>query len=124
MRIATIIVRVLLGLFLLFASITYFFDLMPQPALTGDLATVMTGFVATKYIFPLTKAIELLAGLSYVSGKYMRLFNVVLLPVSVNILCINILLAPENVPIALFVFIGNIFLIYRNWDSYKWVFTA
>lgn len=124
MRIATIIVRVLLGLLLLFGAVTYFFNLMPQPAPTGDLATVMAGFVATKYIFPLTKVIELLAGLSYVSGKYMRLFNVVLLPVSVNILLINILLAPENIPIALFVFLGNIFLIYRNWDSYKWVFTA
>ena len=79
----------------------------------------MSGFMATKYLFPLAKVVELLSGLSYVSGKFMKLFNLVLLPVSVNILFINAFLAPENLPVALFLLIGNLFLIYTNWDSYK-----
>lgn len=125
MRIATIIVRVLMGALLVFASVSYFFDLFPQPIHTGDLATVMAGFVASKYLFPLTKAIELLAGLSFLTGKYIRLFNVVLLPITVNILLIHVYLSPvSELPIALLLFLGNLFLIYRNWDSYKWVFTA
>lgn len=125
MRIATIIVRVLMGALLVFASLSYFLDLMPQPTPTGDLATVMAGFAASKYLFPLSKAIELLSGLSFLSGKYMRLFNVVLLPITVNILLIHVFLSPvSELPIALFLFLGNLFLIYRNWDSYKWVFTA
>jgi putative oxidoreductase len=125
MRIATIIVRVLMGALLVFASVTYFFNLFPQPQHTGALATVMAGFAASKYLFPLTKAIELLAGLSFLSGKYMRLFNIVLLPVTVNILLIHVFLEPlsELAP-ALLLLLGNLFLIYRNWDSYKWVFTA
>ena len=125
MRIATIIVRVLMGALLVFASLSYFLDLFPQPTLTGDLATVMAGFAASKYLFPLSKAIELLSGLSFLSGKYMRLFNVVLLPITVNILLIHVFLSPvSELPIAIFLFLGNLFLIYRNWDSYKWVFTA
>ena len=125
MRIATIIVRLLMGALLIFASVSYFFDLFPQPTLSGDLATVMAGFAASKYLFPLTKAIELLAGISLLSGKYMRLFNIVLLPITVNILLIHLFLEPlsELAP-ALLLFLGNVFLIYRNWDSYKWVFTA
>ncbi len=125
MRIATIIVRVLMGALLVFASLSYFLNLFPQPTPTGDLATVMAGFAASKYLFPLSKAIELLSGLSFLTGKYMRLFNVVLLPITVNILLIHVFLSPvSELPIALFLFLGNIFLIYRNWDSYKWVFTA
>ena len=125
MRIATIIVRVLMGALLVFASLSYFLDLFPQPTLTGDLATVMAGFAASKYLFPLSKAIELLSGLSFLSGKYMRLFNVVLLPITVNILLIHVFLSPvSELPVALLLFLGNLFLIYRNWDSYKWVFTA
>lgn len=125
MRIATIIVRVLMGALLVFASLSYFLDLMPQPTPTGDLATVMAGFAASKYLFPLSKAIELLSGLSFLSGKYMRLFNVVLLPITVNILLIHVFLSPvSELPVALLLFLGNLFLIYRNWDSYKWVFTA
>ena len=124
MKIATIIVRVLLGLFLLFASLSYFFKFGEQPTPTGEMAVVMSGFMATKYLFPLAKVVELLSGLSYVSGKFMKLFNLVLLPVSVNILFINAFLAPENLPVALFLLIGNLFLIYTNWDSYKGIFSA
>ncbi|WP_296682178.1 DoxX family protein [Flavobacterium sp.] len=124
MKIATIIIRVLLGLFLLFASLSYFFKFGEQPTPTGEMAVVMSGFMATKYLFPLAKMVELLSGLSYVSGKFMKLFNLVLLPVSVNILFINAFLAPENLPVALFLLIGNLFLIYTNWETYKGIFSA
>ena len=124
MKIATIIIRVLLGLFLLFASLSYFFKFGEQPTPTGEMAVVMSGFMATKYLFPLAKMVELLSGLSYVSGKFMKLFNLILLPVSVNILFINAFLAPENLPVALFLLIGNLFLIYTNWNSYKGIFSA
>ncbi len=124
MKIATIIIRVLLGLFLLFASLSYFFKFGEQPTPTGEMAVVMSGFMATKYLFPLAKVVELLSGLSYVSGKFMKLFNLVLLPVSVNILFINAFLAPENLPVALFLLIGNLFLIYTNWETYKGIFSA
>ena len=91
MKIATIIVRVLLGAMMLFASISYFFKLGPeQPAPTGDLATLMAGFMASKYIFPVAKAIELLAGLMLVSGKFVRLGTIILLPISINIFLIHV----------------------------------
>jgi putative oxidoreductase len=124
MKIATIIVRVLLGGLMLFASITYFFNLMEQPAPTGDMATVMGGFMATKYLFPLVKAIELLAGLCLVSGKFMKVALLVLLPISVNIFLIHACLAPNDLPIAIFVLVANLFLIYSNWNSYKHLFSA
>jgi putative oxidoreductase len=125
MKIATIVVRVLMGALLVFASVTYFFDLMPQPTQTGAIATVMGGFAASKYIFPLSKAIELLSGISFLSGKYMRLFNLVLLPITVNIFLIHVFLEPlSELPMALFLLLGNVFFIYKNWDSYKQIFVA
>ena len=119
MKIVTIVFRVLIGLFLLFASITYFFPVGEQPAPTGEMATVFEGFMATKYLMPLAKAIELLSGLSYVSGKFMKLFNLVLLPVSLNILLLNIFPSKDALPIAAVLFLGNLFFIYKDWDSYK-----
>lgn len=124
MRLATIIIRILLGLFLLFASITYFFPIGEQPAPTGNMVTVFTGFMATKYLMPLAKAVELLVGLSYVTGKFVKLFNLVLLPVSLNILLLNIFPSQEALPIALILFLGNLFLIYSNWNSYKEIVKA
>ena len=123
MRIATIIIRVLIGLFLLFASISFFLKLMPEKAVTGDFKVFQLGLVASTYLMPLAKAVELLCGLSYVTGKFVSLANIVILPISLNILLINYFMSPENLPIALALFLANLFLIYRYWDNYKTVFT-
>jgi uncharacterized membrane protein YphA (DoxX/SURF4 family) len=124
MKIITIIIRTLIGLLLLFASITYFFNLIPQPEVTGSFKTFQEGIKASVYIMPLAKTVELVCGLAYISGKFMKLANILLVPVSLNILFINIFLAPEGTPIALFLLIGNLFMIYKDWDSYKGLFAA
>ncbi|WP_293890200.1 DoxX family protein [Flavobacterium sp.] len=123
MKIATIVIRVLIGLLLLFASISFFLKLVPEPVTTGDFKAFQLGLVASTYLMPLAKAIELLCGLSYVTGKYVTLANIIILPITINILLINYFLAPEGLPIAIPIFLGNLFLIYRYWDNYKTVFT-
>jgi len=120
MKIATIIVRVLLGAMMLFASISYFFKLGPvQPEPTGGLATLMTGFMASKYIFPVAKVIELLAGLMLVSGKFVRLGTIILLPISINIFLIHVVVSGTDIPMAAGILFANVFLIYANWDGFK-----
>ena len=120
MKIATIIVRVLLGAMMLFASISYFFNLMgEQPEPTGDLATLMAGFMASKYIFPVAKTIELLAGLMLVSGKFVRLGTIILLPISINIFLIHVVVTGTDIPMAAAILFANVFLIYANWDGFK-----
>jgi uncharacterized membrane protein YphA (DoxX/SURF4 family) len=123
MKITTIVIRVLIGLFLLFASVSYFLHLTPEPVTTGDFKAFQLGLVASTYLMPLAKGIELLAGLSYVTGKYVTLANIVILPVTLNILLINYFLAPETLPIAIALFLANLFLIYRYWHNYRTVFT-
>ena len=123
MKIVTIVVRVLIGLLLLFASISFFLKLVPEPVTTGDFKAFQLGLVASTYLMPLAKAVELLCGLSYVSGKYVTLANIIILPITINILLINYFLAPEGLPIAIPMFLGNLFLIYRYWPNYKTVFT-
>ncbi|MBK9225002.1 MAG: DoxX family protein [Flavobacterium sp.] len=123
MKIATIIIRILIGLLLLFASVSFFLKLVPEPVTTGDFKAFQVGLVASVYLMPLAKTVELLCGLAYISGKFVTLANIVILPVSLNILLINYFLSPETLPIAIFVFLGNLFLIYRYWDNYKSVFT-
>lgn len=123
MKIATIIIRTLIGLFLLFASISFFLKLAPEPVTHGDFKAFNTGLVASTYLIPLAKAVELLCGLSYVIGRYVTLANIVILPVTLNILLINYFLTPETLWIAIFLFLGNLFLIYRYWNNYKSVFT-
>mgnify|MGYP000920147463 FL=1 len=122
MKIATIIVRVLIGLLLLFASVSFFLKLAPEPVVNGNFKAFQIGLVASSYLIPLAKAVELLCGLSYLTGKYVSLANILILPITVNILFINYFMAPEGLPIAIPLFLGNLFLIYRYWENYKSVF--
>lgn len=123
MKIATIIIRTLIGLFLLFASISFFLNLASEQVSTGDFKAFQLGLVASSYLMPLAKGVELLCGLSYVTGKFVSLANIVILPITLNILLINYFMAPETLPIAALLFIGNLFLIFRYWNNYKTVFT-
>ena len=124
MRIATIIIRSLIGLLLLFASISYFLHLFPEPPLAGNMKIFNDGLKASGYLIPLVKTIELICGLSFIIGKFNKITFILLMPISVNIICTHIFLAPEGIPVAAFLFLGNIFLLYTKWDSYKGLFTA
>jgi putative oxidoreductase len=124
MRIVTVIIRTLIGLLLLFASISYFFHLFPTPALTGNMKIFNDGIIASGYLMPLVKTVELLCGLSFVTGKFNKLAYIIYMPVSVNIMFTHICLAPEGIPLATFLLLGNLFLIYTKWDSYKGLFEA
>jgi hypothetical protein len=124
MKIAILIVRILLGAFMVFASVAYFFDLVEAEPPTGDLLTFMTGIMASKYLMPLAKTIELIAGLSLLSGKFMKVTLLALLPISVNIFLIHTVTQVSEVPVAVFVLGANLFLIYAHWDSYKHLFKA
>jgi putative oxidoreductase len=124
MRITTIIVRVIVGLLLMFASITYFFNVFPEPVFTGNMKVFNDGLSASGYLMPLAKVVELICGISFITGKFMRLCAVVLVPVTLNILLINIFMMPEGIAISAALFLGNLFIIYSNWGSYKHLFTA
>lgn len=124
MKIAIIIVRILLGLLFLFASVAYFFDLAPAPELEGDMAIYSEGLAASGYIFPVIKTVELLCGLAFVSGFFVPLATVVIFPISVNILFVHLLLDPAGLPVALFVILANLFLAYACRNHYRALFST
>ncbi len=124
MKITTLIVRILIGVLLLFASISFFFQLFPEPPLAGNMKIFNDGIKASIYLMPMVKIVELLCGLSFIIGKFNRITFIILMPISINILFTHIFLAPEGIAIATFIFLGNVFLLFTKWDSYKGLFVA
>lgn len=119
MKIAIIIVRTLVGLLFLFASIAYWLNVFPQPEFTGNPKTFMDGLAASGYILPVVKFFELLCGLAFVSGRFVALAVVLIFPIAVNILFVHIFILPEGLPIAILLFAGILFLAYANLEKYK-----
>lgn len=119
MKIAVIIVRVLMGLLFLFASIVVLFKLVPQPELTGNVKIFMDGVNASVYLMPLIKITELLCGIAFVVGRFVPLATVVIAPVIVNIFFFHAFVDTSGLPVAIFLVLANIFLAYANWDKFK-----
>lgn len=124
MKIAVIIVRTLLGLLFLFASITYFLNLFPQPELTGRVKVFMDGVNATGYLMTFIKITELLCGLAFVTNRFVPLAAVLIAPIAINILLFHAFVSPAELPVAIFVVAANLFLGYANWDKYRPIFVV
>ncbi len=119
MRIAAIIVRTLMGLMFLFASITYLFKLFTPPPMEGAMKVFNDGLEASVYIMPTVKVLELLCGLALVTGKFARLAVVILFPIIVNIVGVHIFLAPQGLVIAIALAVAELFLAYYYRESYR-----
>ncbi len=72
MKITRIIIRLLLGSLLLFASVPYFLNLFPQPELTSSMKTFNDGIYASVYLMPLIKAIELICGILFLANRFIH----------------------------------------------------
>ncbi|MBZ0113533.1 MAG: DoxX family protein [Thermoanaerobaculia bacterium] len=119
MRILTHIFRVLMGLLFLFASITYWLDLIEPPPIEGAMKIFNDGMEASIYIMPTVKALELLCGLAFVVGRFVPLASVLISPIIVNIVLVQAFLAPEGLPIAAFLVIANLLVAYQHRETFK-----
>lgn len=124
MKMAAMVLRILMGLLFLFASITYFLKLITPPPLSGAMKTFNEGLIASTYLFPTVKVIEFLCGLAFLSGRFVPLASVLIAPIIVNIVLVHAFLDPKGLPVALFLVFANAFLAYTHRDCYKPLFKA
>lgn len=124
MKIAVIIARILMGLMFLWASAAYFLDWAPKDYVPPkDVVTYMTG-ISTVHLLDIVKTIELLCAICYLAGRYVALANVVLLPITLNIVLLHAMIDPGSVAIAVAILVVHIFLLYAYRKHYTGVFAA
>jgi len=124
MKIASIIVRVLMGLMFAFASIVVLFKLMPQPEQTGNVKIFMDGMTASVYLMTTVKIIELVCAIAFLSGRFVALATVVIFPINLNILLFHVFLEPSGLFMAILLMLGNLFLAYYFRDRYTSMLAA
>ncbi|MBS1797924.1 MAG: DoxX family protein [Acidobacteria bacterium] len=125
MKITVIIVRVLMGLLFIFASVVVLFNLVPPPPEQPERVRIfMEGVNATGYLLPLIKITELVCGIAFVSGRFVALASVVIAPVIVNIFLFHLLVDRSGLPVAVFLVLANLFVAYANREKYVPLFAA
>ncbi|EHQ30602.1 hypothetical protein [Mucilaginibacter paludis] len=124
MKIAFIIIRILMGLMFMFASVAYFFKLYPQPVLHGNIKIFMEGVTASVYLMPLVKITELICAIAFLIGRYVSLAAVVIFPIIINILLVHIYLDPSGTPLAIALLLADLFIACYYRQNYATLFNA
>lgn len=86
--------------------------------------TFSEGLAASGYLMTLIKVTELICSLALISGFFVPLALVILFPIIVNIFFVHLMLAPEGMPVAIFLLLASLFLAYAKRDHYKGLLAA
>lgn len=117
--------RLLLGIiFLVFGSNGLMFFLtgngfIPMPPPSPEMGAVMAGFVATKYLMPLVKLLQIVSGIFLLSNCFVNLALIFLAPIVVNILGIHLFVDPAGLPMAVVLCALVGFQIASRWQVFK-----
>ena len=126
MKFAVIGARVLLGLiFTVFGLHGFFhFSFIPMPEMSEAGGTFMGVLMGTGYFMIVVKAVEVLAGLMILTGRFLPLGLILLAPVTVHILLFHLFLDPAGIGMAIFVIAMQLFLAWSYRDSYSGILQA
>ena len=122
MKIAMIIIRTLMGLFLLFASVSYFFELVKPPAVMPEATITYNKGLAIAHILPIVKGIELICGVMLLIGRFATLATLVIFPITVNIILFHAYADPANIGGGIILLVFNLFMAYYYRKNYAPLF--
>jgi uncharacterized membrane protein YphA (DoxX/SURF4 family) len=112
------VLRILLGLFVLVFGLNKFFHFIPMEAPEGDAGAYFGALMSSKTLI-LVALVEILAGLALIFNKYAALMLIVLMSVSVNAVLFHAVLDPGNIMGAAVLLILNVILLFAYKDKYK-----
>jgi uncharacterized membrane protein YphA (DoxX/SURF4 family) len=121
------VARILLGLVFLASGVAGLVMTPPAPTsppMRPGMVALFTGLVGSGYLLPLLKATEAAVGAALLANRFVPLALTVLAPITVNIVAVHLLLAPEGLPVAAVVLAFHLFLAWSYRDVFRPVLAA
>jgi uncharacterized membrane protein YphA (DoxX/SURF4 family) len=101
------------------AGLNKFFNYMPVPAnMPEKLMKVFGAFMTIGWLMPLVGIAEIIGGILFIIPGTRALGAIVIFPVMVGIMLTNTITEPSGLPIALILFVINIWIIILNRQKY------
>ena len=119
MKIATIIVRILVGLMFVVFGLNGFLQFIPMKEMPTGLAADFFKAMSESHYMQAISAFQILGGLLLLIG-FVPLGLLVLGPILVNILLFHIFLQPKGIEMGIVVSLLALFLLW----SYRWAFVG
>lgn len=119
MKIATIIVRILLGLMFLIFGLNGFLNFMPAPKdMPADQTEVLGALMKAGYM-TVVAGTQLLTGVLLLFNRFVPLALAFLAPIIVGILTYHIYLAPSTIAPGIVVLLMELFLAWAYRDAFR-----
>ncbi|MCL6295661.1 DoxX family membrane protein [Jejuia spongiicola] len=115
------VVRILLGLFVLFFGLNKFFHFMDMGDMSAE-AGAYFGALSSAKVITLVAIVEIVAGVGLIFNKYGALLALILMSISVNAVLFHATLEPGSIGGALALLVLNVIVLYGYKDSYKSLF--
>jgi uncharacterized membrane protein YphA (DoxX/SURF4 family) len=124
LRIATAIVRILLGLMFLIFGLNGFLNFMPQPKdVPQEIMTVMGALVKAGYMTVVSGA-EVLIAVMLLTNRFVPLALALLAPIVVGILTFHIFMAPATIVPGLIVTVMELYLAWAYRGAFRTMLQA
>ena len=114
--------RIVLGLIYFVFGLNFFLHFLPTPPSTeGPAANFTTGLFQSGYFFPFLKGAEIILGGLLLTGTFVPLALVVLMPITLNILLFHLFLT-DNAIMSIVIVALQLYLAWAYRDYYKPLF--
>ena len=124
MKVATIIARVLLGFIFVVFGLNIFLHFIPTPPPPPSLVGDFSKALLMSHYLQVVGALQVIGGALLLIGRFVPLGLLLIGPVIVNIDLVHILMDPSGLPMAAFVSILAIFLLWRYRDAFAGLLRA
>ena len=112
------ILRLLLGLFVLVFGLNKFLHFIPMGEMSQEAGAYFGALVSTKTL-TLVAVVEIVAGLALIFNKFGALWALILMSVSINAVLFHATLDPAGIAGSLVLLILNILVLYGYKKKYK-----
>jgi putative oxidoreductase len=115
--------RIILGLIYFLFGLNFFLHFLPTPPSTeGPAENFTTGLFQSGYFFPFLKGAEVILGGLLLTGTFVPLALVILMPITLNILLFHVFLT-DNAIMSIVIVALQLYLAWSYRDYYKPLFS-
>lgn len=113
------VLRILLGLFVLAFGINKFYSFIPmEPPTSEDAINYFTALTSSKTM-TLVALVEIAAGIALITDKFGALMSLILMSVSINAVLFHATLDPGGIAGSIVLLLLNVIMLYGYKDKYK-----
>ncbi len=117
-------IQIIMGLIFFVFGLNGFLNFIPQPTPPEGALKYLMGLMAAPYFFPLLKGVEVIAGLSLLTNRFVALALVVLAPIVLQIFLYHTILDPSGAIMAITLMIFLLVLAWGKKEKYSALLTS